>query len=145
MTAEAPVLVARTRRLRVFLAEDDDEMRRMIAGVLRSDGHVVFEARDGSALACDLQCGLWEGSGQSMATVIISDVRMPERDGLSVLRAMRYHGGCPPFILITGFGDEDLHVEAIRLGAHAVLDKPFDLDELRRVLTAIAEQASAAR
>jgi hypothetical protein len=32
----------------------------MIAGVLRSDGHIVFEARDGSALACDLQFAWWE-------------------------------------------------------------------------------------
>jgi DNA-binding response OmpR family regulator len=140
MNGEAAHVARTARRLRIFLAEDDDEMRRMIASVLRSDGHVVFEARDGSALARDLQCALWAGSTETAATVIISDVRMPERNGLSVLRGMRYHGDCPPFILITGFGDEHLHMEARRLGAHAVLNKPFDLDDLRRVLQTIGKE-----
>jgi DNA-binding NtrC family response regulator len=66
--------------------------------------------------------------------VVICDLLMPGRTGLQVLVACRGRGCCPPFILMTGFADEDTRAEAMRLGAMAVLDKPFVLDAIRRIL-----------
>jgi two-component system response regulator (stage 0 sporulation protein F) len=121
--------------IRVFLAEDDAEMRQLIASALRRDDHFVLEARDGPELLLEIGHAYWGDVPDSTPTVIISDLRMPGRDGLAVLRRLRDHPWCPPFILITGFGDESVHDEAARLGAHAVFDKPFDLDELRATVT----------
>jgi two-component system, response regulator, stage 0 sporulation protein F len=117
--------------IRVFLAEDDAAMRQMIASALRRDGHFVLEARDGPGLLLEIGHAYWGDLPDSTPTVVISDLRMPGRDGLSILRGLRQHVWCPPFILITGFGDRSIHDEAARLGAHAVFDKPFDLDQLR--------------
>lgn len=125
------------RPLRVFLADDDREMRRMIAMALRRDGHYVLESQSGAALLLDLGHVFLGPSPDTANSVIISDVRMPDRDGLAILRSMRQYPWCPPFILITAFGDPGLHAEAQRAGAHAVFDKPFDLQVLRATVSRI--------
>jgi two-component system response regulator (stage 0 sporulation protein F) len=124
--------------IRVFLAEDDLDMRDMIAAALRRDGHFVLEARDGPSLLLELGHAYWGDLPDPTPTVIVSDLRMPGRDGLAVLRGLRLHAWCPPFILITAFGDESTHEEAARLGAQAVFDKPFDLDLLRAAVIRLA-------
>jgi CheY-like chemotaxis protein len=128
-------------RLRVFLAEDDGEMRRMVAAALRHDGHLVLEADTGDGLLIDVTRAFLNPGPRSVASVVISDVRMPGRDGLAVLRALRVHDWCPPIIIITAFGDAEVHEEARRLGAVAVLDKPFDLADLRIELARLADGA----
>jgi CheY-like chemotaxis protein len=122
------------RRLRVFLAEDDGPMRAMIAEALRSDGHLVLESDNGAALLLDLGHAFFQDGPDAPASVIISDMHMPARGGLAILRGLRHQRRCPPFILITAFGDPRVHAEAYRLGAHAVFDKPFQLAVLRATL-----------
>jgi DNA-binding response OmpR family regulator len=126
--------------IRVFLAEDDAEMRQMIASALRRDGHIVLEARDGPGLLLELGHAYWGDLPDSTPTVVVSDLRMPGRDGLAILRGLRQYDWCPPFILITGFGDRSIHEEAARLGAHAVFDKPFDLDQLRAAVNRLGRR-----
>jgi DNA-binding response OmpR family regulator len=124
--------------LRVFLAEDDVQMRRMIAEALRRHGHSVLEASDGPALLSDLGRVFWGSGTEPDDSVIISDARMPGRGGLAILRGIRSFDWCPPFILITAFGDEETHQEAARLGVLRVLDKPFDLDDLLATVDGVA-------
>jgi DNA-binding response OmpR family regulator len=115
----------------VFLAEDDGPMREMVASALRRDGHLVLESANGAGLLLDLGHAFFgEGSDSPPDSLIISDLRMPARDGLAILRGLRRDPRCPPFILMTAFGDSEVHREARRLGAYAVFDKPFDLVEL---------------
>ncbi len=127
-----------TAPLRVFLADDDVEMRRMIAVLLRRDGHFVLEAQDGAALLLDLGHAFWGEEPDPRGSLIISDMYMPARDGLAILRGIRKHAWCPPFILMTAFGDQHVHAEARRLGAHAIFDKPFELEALRFSVDRIA-------
>jgi two-component system response regulator (stage 0 sporulation protein F) len=128
-------------RLRVFLAEDDGPMREMIASALRRDGHLVLESANGAALLLDLGHAFFHDGPDAPASVIISDLRMPARDGLAILRGLRHERSCPPFILITAFGDPEVHAQARRLGVYAVFDKPFDLAALRATLEQIADSA----
>jgi two-component system C4-dicarboxylate transport response regulator DctD len=128
--------------MRVFLAEDDPEMRRMIAGMLRREGHFVLEAKDGPSLLVDLQHVFLADPPDRTPSLVITDVRMPGEDGLAILEQIQCHPWRPPFILITAFGDRWLHEEALRMGAHAVLDKPFDLAVLRTMVAAIAAARS---
>lgn len=131
-------------RLRVFLAEDDRDMRQMIAVSLRRDGHFVLEAADGPSLVRDLGHAFWGEVRDATPSLIITDVRMPGRDGLAIMRGLRHHRWCPPFIVVTAFGDAETHAEARRLGALAVLDKPFDLDRLREEVAGVARGLAAA-
>jgi CheY-like chemotaxis protein len=139
----ASAMHRRRGRLRVFLAEDDAQMRRMIAEALRRHGHSVLEAADGPALLSDLARVFWGPGTDAEDSVIVSDARMPGRGGLAILRGIRQFAWCPPFVLITAFGDEETHQEAARLGVVRVLDKPFDLDDLLATVDGIARDRRA--
>jgi len=118
---------------RVLLAEDDGEMCRLLADALRLEGYEVTETFDGLELLDLIDALRLEVLDDYLLPVdlIISDIRMPWVSGLEVLRELRQRDRATPVILITAFGDEQTHAEARRLGACAVLDKPFDLDQFR--------------
>jgi DNA-binding response OmpR family regulator len=116
-------------RPRILLAEDDDEMRTLLSQSLCDAGYEVEELANGLELMEHLSSYLVEGSRVDL-DLIISDIRMPWVDGLEVLRAIGQCIGYPPVILITAFGDDAVHTEASRLGAAAIMDKPFDVEEL---------------
>lgn len=122
------------RRPRILLADDDAPMRAVLAEALRRDGYFVTECSDGVELLTHLASLLLAQKTlpeeQRDVDVIISDIRMPGVTGMSILEGVRDHEGFPPMILITAFGDERLHEEVRRLGAVAMLDKPFDVDDL---------------
>jgi len=118
----------------VLVAEDDREMRVLVADALRRDGYQVTEAESGSQLAEILGTDLLGGHEGSPIDLIISDIRMPGFSGLAVLRHLRRADWAMPFILITAYGDDETHQEARRLGAAAVFDKPFDVDDLRTLV-----------
>ncbi len=126
------------RPLRVVLAEDDDDMRSLIACSLRRDGLAVTEVSTGSALL-ELVAGHLLKGGRTPFELIISDVRMPGNSGLEILAAIRRAGWSTPVILITAFGDEQVHAEAYRLGAIAVFDKPFEVNALRMLTRAVLD------
>lgn len=129
---------------RLLLAEDDFELRELLASVLRADGHEVVEACDGNALWALLN----QESGQeepSSYSLVVSDVRMPGLTAFDVLTRLQRSLRETPVILITAFGDQTTHLRALRLGASRVLDKPFDFDELRdAVHSALHQQARRA-
>lgn len=115
----------------ILLAEDDKEMRAMLALALRKDGLEVTECSNGVDLFTHLQSFfLPDGIGQNDVALIISDIRMPGITGMEVLEGTSRKEGFPPMILITAFGDEKTHTLADELGAAAMFDKPFDMDDL---------------
>jgi DNA-binding response OmpR family regulator len=118
---------------RVLLADDDSDMREMVASALREDGYEVIEARDGWQLLQYLATHA-RAVDDNPIDLVISDIRMPGKTGLDILAGLRWADPSTPFILITGFGDMQTHMEARRLGASAVFDKPFDLEHLRSVV-----------
>ena len=118
----------------VLLAEDDEEMRRLLVQALQKDGYKVCECSTGLRLLDKLGNRLVEPEKLKCEPteydLIISDIRMPGVTGLSVLEGMRLFEGFPPMILITAFGDEETHTRANELGAAAVFDKPFEIEDL---------------
>jgi DNA-binding response OmpR family regulator len=120
---------------RILLAEDNDEMRSMLASILRRDGYAVLEAKDGRELVRHLT---EHGTGAaSDIDLVISDVRMPGASGLDVLAGLREIDWSMPVILITAFGSADTRARATELGAAILLDKPFELDELRHAVRSV--------
>jgi two-component system KDP operon response regulator KdpE len=123
---------------RVFLAEDDDDMRSLIRIALEREGCEVVEARDGAQLINLL------GQGKSVKCpsepdVVVTDVRMPNFSGLGVLRTLRQADSTVPVILITADLDVAIQSDAQEWGASALLTKPFEMEDLlRAVMTARA-------
>jgi CheY-like chemotaxis protein len=119
------------RRHRLLVAEDDQALREMIVLLLGSDGHSVIAVANGVDLLDTLEVSVNPDLGSEKFDLVISDIRMPGRTGLSVFSQLGYGPTIPPVVFITAFGDEELHEQAHHAGALAVLDKPIDIDELR--------------
>ena len=114
----------------ILLAEDDKEMRALLAHALRRAGYEVAECCDGVELFEHLGAYFMPGKEHQKVDLVISDIRMPGITGLEILEGLSQRDDFPPFVLITAFGDAATHAEAERYGALAVFDKPFDIDEL---------------
>jgi len=120
----------------ILVAEDDHEMRRLIAATLRRRRFAVTEAANGMELLDHLEAAVRRGRRYA---AIVSDVRMPLLSGMDVLAVLQAASADVPVILITAFGDAATHAEASDLGAVVVLDKPFEMEDLTEVLARITE------
>jgi DNA-binding response OmpR family regulator len=116
---------------RIFVAEDDPEMLRLIVEALRGDGHDVEHASDGGRLLVELARARPE---ERAIDLVVSDIRMPTCTGMQILEALRAAHRKVPVILMTAFGDDDTRNRAERLGA-VLFDKPFVLGDLRAAVT----------
>lgn len=113
---------------RVLLADDDYEMRRLLAWSLNRQGYQVTECTDGNELMKKM--GSIPSEGVQPFDLIISDIRMPGFTGLQALESTEDIGALPPMILITAFPDDETKKMARQLGAVAVMEKPFEVDAL---------------
>lgn len=117
-------------RPRILLAEDDDDLRQLILGVLEYDGYHAVGLASGLALLTEFQAVL---CGEEPPALVISDERMPGMTGLRVLQKARDWGVTLPLVLITASGDDELAGRAKKLGV-IVMNKPFDMDDLRTLV-----------
>jgi CheY-like chemotaxis protein len=122
---------------RILLAEDDRELRTLVALALRDAGFEVVEAQDGNTLLEYLAREVRPDGKIERFDLILSDIRMPNFTAIDVMVGARGFIGQTPFVLITAFGDPTTHEQALRLGATAVLDKPIRLDKLCATVSAI--------
>jgi two-component system response regulator FixJ len=106
----------------VHIIDDDDDARDSLAFLLSTADVKVHVYESAVAFLKALP--------QITGGCIITDVRMPEIDGMELLRRLHESGASLPVIMMTGHGDVPLAVEAMRLGAIDFLEKPFDDDTL---------------
>ena len=113
----------------------------MIADQLRDDGHHVIETQNGMQL---IRAAYRFEAAQLPFDLLITDIRMPGWNGLEALDHLRRAGMELPVIVMTAFGDARLHAMARSLGAALVLDKPFDLDDLRAAVARLLDRPEPA-
>src|SRR5690242_20549386 len=105
-------------RKRVFIAEDDREMRHAIADALRRDGYDVQEAGDCDQLLMRLALArINRHPSDGSEDLIITDVRMPFGDGLDLVQALREARWSTPVVVMTAFADRETRERANLLGA----------------------------
>jgi len=119
------------RHPRILIAEDDPEMRRLLTWRLGNAGFETVECVDGWQLLDHLGNPVLSGEPDDY-DLIVSDIRMPGVTGLEVLEGIHEAEWFVPMILITAFGNKEVHRRARELGAAGMFDKPFDIDDLIR-------------
>jgi len=106
-----------TRAGRILIVDDDEDLRRLLALVLRSEDHEVEVAASAPEARARLSHEAFD--------LVITDLSMPVEDGLSLMRWARSHHADTSWIVLTGFGNYEKAVEALRLGAFDFLSKPI--------------------
>jgi two-component system response regulator (stage 0 sporulation protein F) len=114
----------------VLVVDDEPGMRDTLMAIMELEGYRVSSASDGETAVTTVRKGTFD--------VVVMDVRLPGRDGVSALQEM---GKPPPqVILMTAYAEEDRLRAAVEAHAFAIVDKPFDT---RRMLS-LVEDASRA-
>ena len=110
----------------VLVVESDPAMRRMVVDLL-----------DARGIGAD-SCGSAEAALETLRSrefsLILSDIGLPAKDGVDLVRELRELGHSLPVVLMTSFGGADTARRAKLVGAFGYLDKPFQPDELYRVV-----------
>jgi EAL domain-containing protein (putative c-di-GMP-specific phosphodiesterase class I)/CheY-like chemotaxis protein len=107
---------------RVLVADDDDAIRRLMAKLLRQAGHEVLLACDGAEALQTYSDG--------RVDLIVSDISMPNMDGVTLLRRVREANEDIPFILLAGAPTADTAIDALRFHATEYLPKPVEPQQL---------------
>lgn len=118
----------------VHLIDDDEDVRRAVSFLLTTAGFVprVYD----SALS------FLKGLNEREAGCIISDVRMPDMDGLELQRELKAKGVKMPVIIMTGHADVNMAVAAMKLGAADFIEKPFSDETLLSSVHAALQRLS---
>lgn len=126
-----------TAPVRIALADDQDLVREGIKALLALSGRVqvILEARDGDELLAALD-------GASV-DVVVMDIRMPGRDGLSALAELRRRGDPIPVLMLTTFDDNALFDRALAAGAQGFLRKDIKPEALVDAIAALARGGTA--
>ncbi len=108
---------------KILVVDDDPQIRRRIVRILTAAGHEMIEAKDG-----------WEGLRLfrvHQPTLVITDILMPEKDGLETIRDLRSDASRVAIIAMTGNGHNMMFLDiAKKMGADVVIAKPFRAPDL---------------
>jgi two-component system response regulator FlrC len=112
--------------MKILVVEDDPNLREAIVDSLMLKGHEVQDVCNGVEAIKVI--------AQSSLDIILSDINMPEMDGLQLLAHIKKHQPWLPMILMTAYGDVGQAVKAMQLGANDYLMKPFEVQELLTII-----------
>src|SRR5688572_16214343 len=126
-----------SHRPRLLVVDDDRAILTLIGTIALAEGFDVATTTDGTDAMNELR--------HRPADLVLVDLRMPGITGLEVLRAIRAISPRCRVVLFSGHATIDSAVEAVKLGAMDYLTKPFDLQRLRQLLSAIRDEAAERR
>ena len=118
--------------VQVLIVDDDKNMQALLQKVLVREGYATTLADNGEeALKC---------IGEQNFDIVLSDIRMPNMDGMTLLGKIQETSPETTVIMMTAFGSVDSAVEAMKQGAYDYISKPFKMDEVLIVLSRVVEE-----
>jgi DNA-binding NtrC family response regulator len=124
------------KKIRILVVDDELSIRESLTGWLKRSGYQVDAVADGLAALAR--------SKENYYDIMLIDVKMPEMDGLSLLRKLKETESETAILMMTAYGDIHDAVEAIKLGAYDYLLKPFELEELNFTLEKLVQMQNLA-
>ncbi len=110
-------------RFRILIVDDNNELREILQEYLQAEGDLIHGASNGKDALLKHSHGTYD--------LIITDLNMPELDGMELMRKVRQDSEITEFIVITAYASLDTAVEAVRVGAFDYIVKPFRMEELK--------------
>ncbi|MBE0602122.1 MAG: response regulator [Deltaproteobacteria bacterium] len=127
---------------RVLIIDDEAEIRRNLTFGLTQEGFGVMACPDGISAIHELDSA--RGSGIAY-DYLVTDIFMPDIDGLKILKVIKIQYPDLPVLVITGFGDEGLKLTALSEYNTAYLDKPFEIPDLVKALEDLSPGSTAGK
>lgn len=109
-------------KLRILVAEDEEAVREFVVRALQSQGYEVTAVVDGSEALRELRKDEFD--------VLVSDIVMPEIDGISLALMAGKESPDMPIVLMTGYADQQKRAHNLEALVHVVIAKPFGLNEI---------------
>lgn len=110
----------------ILIVEDKDSMAKMLQETMETVGYHPLIARDGAEGIRKIR--------ENKIDLVLTDLKLPKKDGMEVLRAAKEENPMLPVIMMTAFGTVDVAVQAIKEGAFDFITKPFDTDHLLHLI-----------
>jgi two-component system, NtrC family, response regulator PilR len=121
----------------IIIADDEQSYRQLLSLIFEGEGHNVRTAENGR-----IALGLLQNAP---ADLIISDVKMPDIDGIGLLRAAKEIAPDIGVVMMTAFANVETAREAFKLGADDFIQKPFDVEELKLIVKKALEKQTLLR
>ncbi|MDR9501439.1 MAG: sigma-54 dependent transcriptional regulator [Desulfurivibrionaceae bacterium] len=116
----------------ILVVDDEEVALKNLCYVLKKEGYKVTAAKSGKQALSSLE--------QQEFALVLTDLKMPQVDGMQVLKRVRALYPKTEVIMITGFSSVDSAIEALKAGAYHYISKPFQLDEVRKVVREAVEK-----
>ncbi len=113
--------------MKLLIVDDEADLLSLLKYVLSPYYEQIFLANNGKKAI--------EVHSIENVDLIISDISMPEMDGLELLQTLRMNKNLVPFIIMTGYGDMDMVIKDLRLGAFDFINKPFEVEIIIKRVT----------
>jgi two-component system response regulator FixJ len=121
---------------RVFFVDDEPKVRMVVRKTLERAGTEV------TCFACADDC--LASLESSQCDLLITDVKMPGKDGIELLKAVKSKVPWLPVLVVTGFGDVPMAVKALKLGATDFIEKPLDREGFLKTVRTLLSQSNSA-
>jgi two-component system response regulator AtoC len=112
---------------RILVVDNEAKMRRILELSLKNMGHEVEQAGDGVEALAAIDAASFD--------LVLTDLRMPRKDGIELLRELRELGEEVPVIVLTAYGTIETAVEAMKLGASDYIIRPFEIETVELAVT----------
>jgi DNA-binding NtrC family response regulator len=117
---------------KILIVDDEEGMRRMLGRVLGREGYETCVVGSGAEALLQVAADQFD--------LVITDIQMPEMDGLALLRELQDYDPALPVVVITAYGTVESAVQALRLGAYDYITKPFETDEIKLTVAKVLER-----
>jgi two-component system response regulator AtoC len=107
---------------RILIADDDQAIRGLLKDFLGGEGYETIEARSGKEVL--------QAAGAASPDLMLLDLRMPDWDGMEVMRRLKERDLSVPVVLMTAYGTSSSAIQAMQLGAFDYITKPFELEDV---------------
>lgn len=122
--------MSRKKRLRALIVDDEKVVRDFLVKFLRMEDVESVQSQDASSALRAMET-------EERFDMVFLDVRMPSMDGVELFRRLKKIDANSNYIMMTGYAVDDMLKTAEREGAIASLKKPFDLEEIKKIITRI--------
>jgi len=117
---------------RILIVDDEEGMRRLLGRILTKEGYDTTTAANGAEALRLVASERFD--------LVVTDIKMPEMDGLQLLQEIREFEPSLPVIVITAYGTIENAVQALRAGAYDYIAKPFETDEIKLTVAKVLER-----